>query len=221
MTDRRVAPSFEARGAADVRRNARAILLMGILLGLFGCVSNLPKAMFTATPSSGYPPFLVSFDASDSTSPNGQIVGYSWDFGDGESATGILATHTYEEKGLHTATLSVTDSLGKVGVRSMVIDSKNRPPVAAFTPSVYSTPVRQKVWFDASESYDPDGEIVEYLWSFGDGGTDSGVIVSHEYETAGGSGWRPEITLTVIDENGGQDSRMTEILVVGCDSCGG
>ena len=191
------------------------------LLALYGCTSTLPRAEFTTTPRADYPPLHVTFDAIGSSSPNGVIVSYEWDFGDGDDAAGVIVTHTYPEKGIYTVTLTVTDSTGESGVRSRTVEALNRPPVAVFQPSIYTTPVNQPVRFDAADSYDPDGEIVEYVWSFGDGTVDEGILVEHEYTSAGGSGWRPQITLTVIDEDGGIGTRTREIIVVGCDSCGG
>jgi len=196
-------------------------LVVVAVAAIAGCLSTQPRAEFTATPRFDYPPLEVSFDASGSSSPNGEIVSYGWSFGDGETAAGVVAEHTYTEKGIYTVTLTVTDSAGKIGSRSRTVEALNRPPVAVFQPSVYTTPVNRPVRFDASDSYDPDGEVVEYIWTFGDGDVDEGVLVEHEYTTAGGSGWRPQITLTVIDDDGGQNSRTQEIIVVGCDSCGG
>ncbi|MFC2077462.1 PKD domain-containing protein [Candidatus Bipolaricaulota bacterium] len=195
--------------------------IVAALIVLSGCVSLLPRAEFTTTPRADYPPLNVAFDAAGSSSPNGAIVSYDWDFGDGDDGAGVTVTHTYPEKGIYSVTLTVTDSTGESGSRSRTVEALNRPPVAIFQPSIYTTPVNQPVRFDASDSYDPDGEIVEYVWSFGDGAVDEGILVEHEYSSAGGSGWRPQITLTVIDENGGTNSRTREIIVVGCDSCGG
>lgn len=191
------------------------------LFALAGCFSSLPRASFEATPRFDYPPLVVSFDGSDSSSPNGAIVKYAWDLGDGETASGVTVSHTYAEKGVYTVTLTVTDSAGKSASRSLTVEALNRVPFADFMPSVYTTPVHQPVRFDASDSYDPDGAIVEYLWAFGDGDVGEGIVVEHEYATAGGSGWKPQITLTVVDDDGGQSSRTRQIIVVGCDACGG
>ncbi|MEW5827239.1 MAG: PKD domain-containing protein [Candidatus Bipolaricaulota bacterium] len=197
-------------------------VMVGSLLALAGCLfEQLPIAQFTATPPFDYPPLLVSFDGRASSSPNGPIVAYAWDFGDGETAAGSIVTHTYAEKGVYTVTLEVTDGSGKKGVRTRTVEALNRAPVARFEASVYATGVNQPVWFDASASSDPDGTIVDYIWSFGDGTTGDGVLVSHEYTTAGGSGWKPQITLIVVDDDGASSSISHEILVVGCDSCGG
>lgn len=80
-----------------------------------------PTAMGTATPSSGPPPLSVNFDATASTDPYGSIVAYTWNFGDGSSATGKTASHTYTAAARYTATLTVTDNRGASMVTSIPI----------------------------------------------------------------------------------------------------
>jgi PKD repeat protein len=198
------------------------VIVAVAVAALSGCfLQNAPRAEFTTTPAFDYPPLDVTFNASASSSPNGAIVTYDWDFGDGATADGVIVTHTYTEKGVYAVTLEVRDSAGETGVRTKSVEALNRVPVARFKTNVSTTGVHQPIWFNASESTDSDGEIVEYIWSFGDGETGEGVLVEHEYASAGGTGWRPEITLTVVDDNGGTDSVMHQVLIVGCDSCGG
>jgi PKD repeat protein len=198
------------------------VIVATAVAALSGCfLQSAPRAEFTTTPTVDYPPLEVTCDASASSSPNGAIVNYEWDFGDGATAGGVVVKHTYTAKGVYEITLEVRDSAGETAARTKSVEALNRPPVARFTPHVNTTGVRQPIWFNAAESYDPDGEIVEYIWSFGDGATADGVLVEHEYETAGGTGWRPEITLTVVDDNGATDSMTRQVLIVGCDSCGG
>jgi PKD repeat protein len=55
---------------------------------------------------------FVNFDASSSTDSDGHISGYSWSFGDGGSATGVAASHTYAAAGYYVATLTVRDETG-------------------------------------------------------------------------------------------------------------
>jgi hypothetical protein len=61
----------------------------------------------------------------------------------------------------------------------------NDPPVATFTstPSEGSAPL--SVSFDASGSYDPDGLVTSYRWSFGDGTSGSGMVATHIYAQPG------------------------------------
>ena len=57
-------------------------------------------------------PVPIHFDASESYDPDGTIVNYSWDFGDGNTAIGVTANHAYSEDGNYTVTLTVTDDDG-------------------------------------------------------------------------------------------------------------
>nr|WKN34062.1 endo-1,4-beta-xylanase [Tunicatimonas sp. TK19036] len=93
------------------------------LVWLRAYVSNsAPEASFTATPTEGFAPLEVAFDASSSTDANeGDILTYSWDFGDGTTATGVTAEHTYTTVGEYTATLIVTDSLNDADTTSTLI----------------------------------------------------------------------------------------------------
>jgi len=55
----------------------------------------------------------VSLDAIQSSSPNGSISRYEWDFGDSASGTGETVEHTYDTSGFYDVTLTVTDEAGK------------------------------------------------------------------------------------------------------------
>ncbi len=52
----------------------------------------------------------VSFDGTGSIDTDGWIVSYAWDFGDGNTATEVTPTHTYDTPGTYTVTLTVTDN---------------------------------------------------------------------------------------------------------------
>lgn len=54
----------------------------------------------------------LQFDGTASTDPDGTIVSYIWDFGDGSSGTGATPTHTYSVAGVYNVTLMVTDNEG-------------------------------------------------------------------------------------------------------------
>jgi PKD repeat protein len=54
----------------------------------------------------------VVFDASGCVDPDGVIVSYVWDFGDGTQGTGQSPSHTYYVSGVYTVTLTVTDNSG-------------------------------------------------------------------------------------------------------------
>ncbi|MCK4761323.1 MAG: PKD domain-containing protein [Candidatus Aminicenantes bacterium] len=170
-----------------------------------------PIAQFTHSPESGKPPLKVSFDASGSSDPDGTIVSYGWDFGDGSYGGGVKPNHTYTQKGIYTITLTVKDNDGISGIAQGYV-YVTHPPVAVFTmnPSIGVAPVT--VHFDASGSNDPDGTIAEYLWDFGDDTVGKGRTVSHRYEAADDY----TVTLEVIDDYGagGVASKLLRVLLI-------
>ena len=71
-----------------------------------------PTASFTFSPKYPFVSQEITFDASNSTDPDGTIVKYEWNFGDGNTATGMIVTHSYSSAGSYDVTLTVTDDDG-------------------------------------------------------------------------------------------------------------
>jgi len=73
-----------------------------------------PVAQFALTPQNPRPTQRVTFDASASSSPNGAITRYSWDFGDGstQETNQPIIQHAYASEGRYVVRLTVTDVLG-------------------------------------------------------------------------------------------------------------
>lgn len=79
----------------------------------FAGTNTPPVASGTALPSSGEPPLVVDFVGTDSYDPDGNVVAYDWDFGDGSvHATNPIVQHTYAAEGNYVARLKVTDNNG-------------------------------------------------------------------------------------------------------------
>ncbi len=76
----------------------------------------------------------------------------------------------------------------------------NTPPVAQATASCSGLTCA----FNGSASYDPDGSVKSYAWTFGDGGTATGATTSHTYASAA----TYTVSLTVTD-NGGATNTWT------------
>lgn len=71
-----------------------------------------PSACFTESPRVGVVPATISFNGSCSGDPDGSIVSYAWNFGDGAVGSGVNPSHTYYSTGTYTITLTVTDNSG-------------------------------------------------------------------------------------------------------------
>jgi len=166
-----------------------------------------PHASFTISPASPEVDETVNFDASSSSDPDGTIVNYAWNFGDGTTGTGITASHSYSSAGTYTVTLTVTnnDGLTDTATRDVTViplvdpDATSPEPDAGNDMRVEAGSI---VTFDASESRDNVG-IVSYEWDFGDGTTGTGITATHTYTQPG----TYTVTLTVEDKAG---NRVTD-----------
>lgn len=161
---------------------------------------NAPTARFAYSPQTGNAPLTVTFDATESTDDDGVVMGYRWSFGDGNTGTGQTIAHTFQNQGEYTITLTVTDNDGKSGSAShmIIVEPPNEPPVAVFdfTPKFGLYPLT--VTFDGSQSYDVDGQVVQYEWEFGGEQTGSGAVVTNTFAEKG----LYEVSLTVYDNDG-------------------
>ncbi len=71
-----------------------------------------PTADFIWRPLAPIVGGVVTFNASTTLPGGGSIVDYEWNFGDGQTASGLTAVHTYTNATIFTVTLNVTDSNG-------------------------------------------------------------------------------------------------------------
>ena len=128
----------------------------------------------------------VSFDGTKSSDPDGGNLKYIWDFGDGTKSTDPAPKHVYKSPGQYVTTLTVMDESGTVSETTydQVLVEVNQRPVADAGPSQVAAP-GQDVHFNGFDSYDADGEIIQFDWDFGDASQASGQKVKHAYEKPG------------------------------------
>jgi serine protease len=167
-----------------------------------------PTARFVAVTVGNASSLIVSFDASSSTDSDGQISNYSWNFGDGQSASGVTASHTYARAGNYSVSLTVTDNKNVAAVTSSIVSAgSNQPPTASFFSDVISGKAPLTVNFDASASSDSDGQINSYNWSFADNHSSNGITASHTFTEPGSY----TVTLRVTDD--GNVTRTTSTVI--------
>ena len=90
---------------------------------------------FVTEPAAGEAPLPVRFDATSVEGPDGKIVSYAWDFGDGAKALGATAAHTYEKAGTYTASLQIKDAQGRTDVVPRIVTVM---PLDTIAPTVVS-----------------------------------------------------------------------------------
>lgn len=149
-------------------------------------------------PATGNTGAAVVFDGSGSSDPDGTIVSYDWNWGDGTAhGSGVTASHQYAAYGTYTVTLTVTDDDGATDQDTAQIAVDAVPIAIIDAPSTGNPTV--PITFDGSDSYDPDGSIVAYDWDFGDNTPHSSAVsVNHTYALEGSY----VVTLTVTDDDG-------------------
>jgi len=198
--------------------------------------NSKPVAFAAASRDEPYPGQEITFDGSGSYDLTGTIVEYTWDFGDGGTATGLTATHTYAEGGYYVVCLTVTDNEGAMASANCPINvlpgtsnctdppasngtcetSVNVLAVISGVPTSCGVPATagDPITLDGTYSRSEGGRIEYYQWNFGDGTTATGDIVTHTYTRA----WAYAVTLTVTDESGNSGS-CTVACSVGAGTC--
>jgi PKD repeat protein len=83
-----------------------------------------PTASFTTTVNG----LAVAVNGSSSSDQDGTIASYAWTFGDGATATGATAAHTYAASGTYNITLTVTDNAGATASATHAVKVRSKGP---------------------------------------------------------------------------------------------
>ncbi|MCK4613690.1 MAG: PKD domain-containing protein, partial [Thermoplasmata archaeon] len=129
------------------------------------------------------------------------IVDYLWDFGDGTHDTGVTVEYRYRKAGEFTLTLTVVDDIGFTASKTLDIEVVNQNPIPIIiaNPRNRTVEVGVPIKLDATHSIDRDGDIVRYLWDFGDfTGEGNWPVEEHSYSLEGDY----EVELSVWDNFG-------------------
>jgi PKD repeat protein len=166
-----------------------------------------PTAAFSYSPLSPSTEDKIRF-SNASTDPDGTIVAWAWDFGDGATSSAPNPRHRYADHGVYTVALTVTDDDGATSTTSQPVSVANLPPTAAF---IYAPgkPTTQDVVRFGDASTDADGQIVSWLWDFGDGATSADQDPTHQYADGGSY----PVSLTVTDDDGASSTASRSITV--------
>ncbi len=167
-------------------------------------------ADFTASPTSGTAPLLVSF----TDRSTGNITGWSWNFGDGTTSTGKTPLKTYSNAGIYTVGLTVTGSTGSATTtKTNYISVTWQAPLANFDATPTSGTAPLTVNFTDTST----GEINSWSWAFGDGGSSATQNPTHMYSGTGSY----TVGLTTSGPGGTDTDTKTNLITVSPQSGGG
>ena len=156
---------------------------------------------------------IVILDATESSDPNGDALFYFWTQKSGKQVEIINPSQatayfiapdvigvSSEILVFHLAVRDENGAFDSDEIEVRVKNTKNDPPVAKFIANPVKGTAPLDVVFDASPSYDPDGSITLYRWSFGDGTelSTSNPSISHRFTSPG----EYRVVLTVYDTAG-------------------
>jgi PKD repeat protein len=176
--------------------------------------ATLPAANFSAEADAN-DPLTVNFTDGSS----GMLTNWDWDFGDGNVSTDQNSTHTYDQSGSYTVTLTVTGPEGS-DTANTTITVGSGAPTAGFTadPTTGSAPLT--VTFTDTSS----GNITSWAWDFGDGNTSTAQHPAHTYNSTGSytvtlmvTGPEGNDVFTVIDMITVHDTSSAEIHIADLD----
>ena len=157
----------------------------------------------------------ILFDGSASADPDGGLLRYAWDFGDGTRSDIVNPSKTYERPGIYPVTLTVRDESGLAnGIDSDRIAALVREAPIADAGEPLMACTNQTVRFDGAGSTDADGAVNAFSWNFGDGGSGGGEAPTHVFERPGSY----TVTLTITGDARGScgalDTDETTVTVV-------
>ena len=139
-----------------------------------------------------------------SSDPDGGVVSWAWDFGDGSTSIDRNPSHTYSASGTFQVRLTVTDGRGAQDTKVRDAHPEAPPPVTNEPPHAdFDLHCEKLACSFTDKSKDDDGAIVAWAWSFGDGGTSSQANPEHSYAERG----HYAVVLTVTDDRGATASK--------------
>jgi PKD repeat protein len=135
----------------------------------------LPLAILVVDKNSGVINDTFVFDVSSSRDPDGSIILYQLDFGDGITTQFVNPapiSHIYKTVGSYTAKLKIIDNRNGTSLETFnsvqIITINNQPPVASFSYSPVGSFTFDPITFTDS-SIDPENALSRWFWDYGDG----------------------------------------------------
>ena len=130
-------------------------------------VENQPPVVsFTYSPQHPKVNENITFNASSSYDPDGTIVKYEWDFGDGNitNTTHEIINHSYSEAGSYNVTLTVTDDKGAKNSTTKMITVMPAPPSVFISTDKYEYTAGDVMLINITIKNPSERKSVKFLW---------------------------------------------------------
>lgn len=167
-----------------------------------------PTANFTINQTDIRSGDLIKF-TDKSYDPDGRIVNWTWDFGDGNTSYDENPTHRYMSDDNYLVRLSVEDDDGMKAYKMKNIKVENAFPTSRFNYSPLEDITTEDTVQFKDLSEDIDGHIVNWTWNFGDGYISYLKDPTHRYTDNG----HYNVSLRVIDDDGAENVSVNHIYV--------
>jgi chitodextrinase len=153
---------------------------------------------------------MASFSVVANDPENGILTGV-WNFGDGQTDSGLAVEHAYANAGTYAAQVTVSDDKGAATQGSvLVIVTTNTAPVLLAPPT--ATPPQawreQTILFSAAAT-DAENDPLTFAWDFGDGNSAVGASVEHRYANGG----TYVVSVVVSDPSNAFDRKELTVIV--------
>ena len=162
-------------------------------------VENLPPVCDAGGPYTAEAGETITLDGSGSSDPDGKIIGWRWDLEDKVTAEGEVVEYAWDEPGEYPIRLCIEDDDGASSCCDTVVLVTEPARIVCNSGGPYEGIPGKAITFDGSGTQDPDGLVVTYRWSFGDGSAADGMIVQHAYEQDGN--YTAQLCLVFEDES--------------------
>jgi PKD repeat protein len=196
------ARAVDAVGAATTSTQARVTVV------------NTPPVANAGGPYTGMEGVALAVDGGGSTDPNGDVLTYAWNFGDGTTASGRSPSKTYADNGTYTVTIVVSDPSGAShSVTTTATIANVAPTMTLVAPATVKSGEQYTLAITGAADVAADQPGLEYRFDCGSG---FGVWGSASSMSCPGSTGPATRTVggAVRDKDGGtrQQSRDVEIV---------
>ncbi|MHB8586823.1 MAG: PKD domain-containing protein [Thermoplasmatota archaeon] len=173
-------------------------------------VDSPPVAEFDFSPKAPTDLDTVQF-TDKSWDIDGTPVRWAWDLGDGNTSTIENPIHQYADDGNFPVRLTTWDDAGFSDTVTKIVPILNVPPLAQFSMSPQNPDIVHPTQFqDLSTDPNPNGRIVQEVWSFGDDASSAtGPFATHQFHSIGTF----NVALAVTDDDGSTSTVSTKVTV--------